>query len=67
MNRPCKYFKCSEDLRDCLECYNGVCDGTGYEGHRRCGCDYCEYHRYEEDTEVCVNSEIKEGMVLVND
>ena len=42
-----------EDPRGCMECYNGVCDGVGYDGHKRCGCDSCFYHRYAGDEEVC--------------
>lgn len=49
----CKHFKCKEDIRDCMECYNGICDGCGYEGHQRCGCECCKYHLVKEDIEDC--------------
>lgn len=49
----CKHFKCTEDPRGCMECYNGVCDGTGYDGHRLCGCELCEFYSMKEDEEIC--------------
>lgn len=60
----CRHFKCKEDQRDCLECYNGVCDGTSYEGHQRCGCDACEYHEYHEDEEVCTYGDREETVAV---
>jgi hypothetical protein len=36
-----------------MECYNGVCDGTGYDGHRLCGCELCEFYSMKEDEEIC--------------
>ena len=59
----CRYFKCKEDQHDCLQCYNGVCDGTGYDGHQRCGCDACEYHTYDEDEEICIHVEKLEHLI----
>lgn len=50
---PCKNFTCIEDPRGCLECYNGACDGTGYEGQYRCGCNGCEYFIIENGKEGC--------------
>ena len=43
-----------------MECYNGVCDGTGYDGHKMCGCESCEFHSMQEDVEVCTNEKILE-------
>ena len=41
-----------------MECYNGVCDGTGYDGHKMCGCDACVFQRYEGDEVICTNEEV---------
>lgn len=48
----CKVFNCT-DKSSCVECYNGICTGTGYDASQNCGCDFCEYSRYVGDEAVC--------------
>ena len=58
----CRHFKCKEESNECLECYNGVCPGTGFDGHQRCGCELCEYHIMKEDVEDCTYEDKKESI-----
>lgn len=48
----CKIFKCKETT-DCVECYNGVCSASEYEGFSNCGCKLCIFHKLVENKGEC--------------